>query len=213
MTQEGVNYVAFCFVYLCLKGVYPFDYICPSKSEEQRVKLGLYAYHPKLPYDAKVVESGVPWDALGGELKALIHQAATGKPRERPTLEDWLRVLSDARVQCLSVTPDSQPLLLLPDFVKRIASRGRQFGGRAFGVLRKYPHKVASILIVAIYLAVNASLGSSGGGVKDNRSAQSTGYGSTGTDNRGESPSVYVNNDHFKLGSPEWRNAIEEQGP
>lgn len=211
MTQEGVNYIAFCFVYLCLKGVYPFDYICPSKSEEERVKLGLYAYHPKLPYDAQVVESGIPWDALGGELKALIHQAATAKPHERPKLEDWLRVLQGERTHTQSATPYQPAPLALPVFVKRLASRGRSLAGIAVGILRKYPHKAAAILLVAIYLTVNSLVGSINSDVEQPRAISGT--TSTHADKKRYAPSAYVKSDHFNLGSPEWRNSLEEQGP
>lgn len=209
MTQDGVNYIAFCFVYLCLKGVYPFDYICPSKAEEERVKLGLYAYHPKLPCDAKVVESGIPWDAFGPELKALIHKAATGKPHERPALEDWLRVLVDSRDQFKTATPVRQHLKVVPDFVVRVVSRGRSLVRKSVSILRRYSHKVAAILLVAIYLIVNSFAGSSDGNV--DQTPTIAGFASTRSGKKSDSRSVYVKNDHFKLGSPEWRNSLEEQ--
>jgi hypothetical protein len=110
MTEEGLNYIAFCFVHQCLKGVTPFDYDCPSMELNERVKKGLYPFGTKkLPRDAVIYDTGIVWADFNPNLQRCCLLAASGKRSQRPSLERWIEVLDAARSSYQPAAPIHQP--------------------------------------------------------------------------------------------------------
>lgn len=158
MTIEGVNFIAFCFVHFCLKGISPFDYDCPSLTYEERAKQGLYPFGPKkLPSDATIQDVGIPWDEFTQDLKANCIKAATEKGPRRPTLEKWISVLTAARSRYQPiVTP---PAVVVP--ANGAIPLGQSIHSHINDVqdyFAREPFRWVAVAVVACYFLISALL-------------------------------------------------------
>lgn len=214
MTAEGLSFITFCFVYLCLKGISPFEYPCPSTPYNKRVKQGLYAFNPNLPSDARVQDCGIPWSELSQKLRRLCHRAATEKPGNRPSLDEWITVLQEERAQYKPAV-----VARLPRAAKSSSVSPSFLPASAVSILKKltvfsrrYAHKIVAACLPFAYFAVLA-ISEFVTSVEPQDTPRPSAARIRQRPLQHEPYSPPAVNSHFNLGSPEWRESMKGLNP